>query len=176
MSQFFSAVVTPRGIFWCEKWSHSTVRDRLGITHDFVDIEYNRARGLEVHEPIRLPEWFELEKVAEQVVELYKAIEQAMKAYNEAIEPAWKAYNEAIEPSRKAYDEVRERAWEAYNEAIKPALKAYSEAREPAWKAYNEAREPAWKAYNEVRERALKAYNEKLATVEGYVPPRAEEK
>ena len=81
MCDFFSAVVTPQGIFFAEDWSHETVRRRLGIEEDCVDIEYDDVRGFECHEPFRLPAWFDREIIMQRARALHGELKPLDEKY-----------------------------------------------------------------------------------------------
>ena len=74
MCNFFSARCFARGIYFCETWSHEETGRRLGIDEDYVDVEYDPERGFEVHEPFKLPSWFNTAAVAVKVKELYEQL------------------------------------------------------------------------------------------------------
>jgi hypothetical protein len=81
MCNFFSGVVTPRGVFWCETWSHAKTRHRLDFPEEAVDVEYDPARGLEVHEPFKFPDWFDIAVVALRVKKLYEKLFEINNAF-----------------------------------------------------------------------------------------------
>ena len=119
MCDFFSAVVTPQGIFFAEDWSHETVRRRLGIEEDCVDIEYDDVRGFECHEPFRLPAWFDREIIMQRA----RALHGELKPLYEKYEADRKQLDEKYEADRKPLDEKyeadRKQLYEKYQADLK---------------------------------------------------------
>jgi hypothetical protein len=175
MCNFFSAVVTPHGIFWCEKWSHKETRDRLGFYPDAVDVEYDPDRGLEVHEPFRLPDWFDIKRVALECKYLYEKLQELQEFYGAYETAKDKAYERYVRSER----EMNERYWEAMQGVHKPRetdkpelIESYRKTEEHAKKRLWEDMVRSKREYEEANAMAKRMLIQALSQVEGYVPPR----
>jgi hypothetical protein len=197
MCNFFSGVVTPRGVFWCETWSHAETRHRLDFPEEAVDVEYDSDRGLEVHEQIRLPAWFDVAVVALRVMKLYEQLESLARAYDEEDERICKDFADRLERLQNERDEAVSALVAVRDRKVIEFDKAHPEPRgqlsdelfeerrkifEDYEKEYNEIDERSSYEYERIyknrRERCEKleeAFREQVAAIEGYVPPRKDE-
>jgi len=125
MCDFFSAVVTPQGIFFAEDWSHETVRRRLGIEEDCVDIEYDDVRGFECHEPFRLPAWFDREIIMQRA----------------------RALHGELKPLYEKYEADRKQLYEKYEADLKPLYEKYEADRKPLDEKYEADRKQLYEKY-----------------------------
>jgi hypothetical protein len=197
MCNFFSGVVTPQGIWWCEVWSHGETIYRLRYPVEFVNIEYDPERGLEVHEPLRFPAWFDVSAVAIRAMKLYEQLEPLARAYDKEREQMEKEYRKQInlladfydeklralntvcdkkieefekihpEPLEKLSDELREQRHEIFTDYEKKYIEIDDQH-------FNE-RKRVYKNYTESCKKLNELYREQFSAFEGYVPPRKDE-
>jgi hypothetical protein len=194
MCNFFSGVVTPQGVFWCETWSHEETRARLGEYEEAIDVEYDRERGLEVHEPFRLPDWFDMSAVAVRVKELYEQLEPLVEAYEERKERIRQDYAKQINELIDHYDQEFHALGIACTKKIEEFGRAHPVPRELLSEELREQRRKIFRDYDELygelktkhvykcmqinkkRDEHLEAlvevYRERFTAIEGYVPPR----
>ena len=131
MCSFFSARVTARGIFWAEDWSHKTVGERLGIVENFVDVEYDAERGLEVHEPFRLPVWF----VHADVAARCKDVHDRLLPVHAEFQPRLAALKAEFRSRRAALDAEIDSRWAELVEKYNSWRAALVAEFQPRWAA-----------------------------------------